>query len=508
MEDYILQMQNITKEFPGVKALDQVCLNVRRGEIHSLCGENGAGKSTLMKVLSGEYTDYDGKLLVDGQECHFQGIKESEAAGITIIHQELGLIPTMTVCENIFLGNELCSKGVINWEGEYDKCKELLAMLNMNVNPDVRVGNLGVGQQQLIEIAKALKKNVRILILDEPTAPLPEKDSENLLQLMLKLKEKGITILFISHKLNEVMEISDSITILRDGQTITTRPKSEFDQNSLVGNMVGREITNRFETKNCAIGDVKLEIKNWSAFDAINGKWILKDVHMNVHAGEIVGVAGMIGAGRTELARSIFGALDCAVKGELYLEGSKRPLLKSPKEAVAAGVYYLSEDRKGLGLILESDISYNSTLASLDRITENMIINKEEEYELVQDMIKRLHIKCASERQRVKNLSGGNQQKVCIARALLTHPKVLILDEATRGIDIGAKQEIYQLMNKLAGEGLAIIMISSELPEVLGMSDRVYVMKEGEISGEFDNRQKLLTQEHVAMAAMGGPKDE
>ncbi len=504
MEDYVLQMQHIIKEFPGVRALDDVCLHVRRGEVHALCGENGAGKSTLMKVLSGEHTDYKGKLIVDGKEQRFKGIKESEADGIAIIHQELGLISTMSICENIFLSDEICSRGLIDWDEEYRQSRELLKMLGLDISPATRVGNLGIGQQQLVEIAKALKKDVKILVLDEPTAALPEKDSENLLNLILSFKEKGITTIFISHKLNEVMEIADTITILRDGKTITTRPKDEFDTNSLVSNMVGRELTNRFEPRNCSIGDVVLEVEDWSAYDAVNDRWVLRDINLNVRAGEIVGVAGMIGAGRTELAMSIFGALDQNVSGKLKLEGKERRLIRQPKEAIEAGVYYLTEDRKRLGLVLTSDIAYNSTLASLDNITDHMIIDKDRELELVNDMIGKLRIKTPSVLQKVKNLSGGNQQKVCIAKALLTKPKVLILDEATRGIDIGAKNEIYQLMNQLVEQGIAIIMISSELPEILGMSDRVYVMREGRISGEFDNKELQVTQEDIALKATGG----
>ncbi|MFV0361821.1 MAG: sugar ABC transporter ATP-binding protein [Suipraeoptans sp.] len=504
MEDLILQMKKITKEFPGVKALDDVCLDVKRGEIHALCGENGAGKSTLMKVLSGEHTDYSGKLIVDKKEHRFNGIKESEAAGIAIIHQELGLVSTMSVCENIFLSDEICRGGIIDWDAEYKKSRELLHKLELDINPTTRVGNLGVGQQQLVEIAKALKKDVKILVLDEPTAALPEKDSENLLRLMSGFRDNGMTIIFISHKLNEVMDVADTVTILRDGQTIISKKKTDFNTESLISNMVGRELTNRFEPREGKIGDVVLEVKDWSAYDAVNSRWVLKNINLNVRAGEIVGVAGMVGAGRTELAMSIFGALDQAITGKLILEGQERKLIKQPEEAIKNGVYYLTEDRKGLGLILNSDIAYNSTLASLDSITDHMLINKDKELELVHDMIDKLQIKTPSVLQRVKNLSGGNQQKVCIARALLTNPKVLILDEATRGIDIGAKNEIYKLMNQLVEQGIAVIMISSELPEILGMSDRVYVMREGIISGEFDNRSKSLTQDKIALAATGG----
>ena len=317
MEDYILQMSHITKEFPGVKALDDVTLNLKRGEIHALVGENGAGKSTLMKVLSGEHTDYTGDLILDGKVVNFKGVKESEAEGIAIIHQELGLIETLNICENIFLGNEICQNGAINWEAEHRRSRELLQELNLKVNPGTRVGNLGIGQQQLIEIAKALNKDCRILILDEPTAPLPEDDSENLLQLVRELKEKGMSIVFISHKLNEVLSIADSITILRDGHTISTKPASEYTQETLINGMVGRQLDTRFEPRHCPIGDVALRVTDWSVYDGINNKWIVKNVNFEVHKGEVVGIAGMIGAGRTELAMSIFGSLSGAVTGNL-----------------------------------------------------------------------------------------------------------------------------------------------------------------------------------------------
>ena len=507
MADYILEMNHITKEFPGVKALDDVTFDIRKGEIHALCGENGAGKSTLMKVLSGEHTDYTGELLLNGKTVNFKDIKESEAAGIAIIHQELGLIQTMNVCENIFLGDEICEHGCINWDLEYKKTKEILSELNLSIDPVTRVGNLGIGQQQLIEIAKALSKNCTILILDEPTASLPEEDSENLLQLVRELKEKGMSIVFISHKLGEVLSIADTITILRDGQTIESKPVEDYTEDTLVSGMVGRELSTRFEKRNSSIGDVALKISDWSAYDGINNRWIVKNINMEVHQGEVIGLAGMIGAGRTELAMSIFGSLECAVSGRLEYMGQERAHFKNANDAIKEGVFYSSEDRKGLGLILTSDIAYNASLSSLDKyINGKMFINRDREYEKVKEMVTKLRVKTPSILQKVSNLSGGNQQKVCLAKALLCEPKVLILDEATRGIDIGAKAEIYQLINEIASQGVAVIMISSELPEILGMSDRVYVMREGILSGEFDNMDRKLTQEDVAMAATGGTK--
>ena len=505
MADYILQMSNITKEFPGVKALDNVTFGVKKGEIHALCGENGAGKSTLMKVLSGEHTDYTGKLILEGKEVSFKGIKESEAAGIAIIHQELGLIPTLNVCENIFLGDEECQNGIINWDLEYKKSRELLNELNLNINPSTRLGNLGIGQQQLVEIAKALKKDCKILILDEPTAPLPEDDSENLLQLMLDLKNKGMSIVFISHKLNEVLKVADTITILRDGQTVDSRDAKDFTEDTLINGMVGRELTTRFEPRNCEIGDVRLKISDWSLFDGVNNKWIVKDINLEVRAGEVVGIAGMIGAGRTELAMSVFGAMEGAITGKFEFMGEERPRFKNTSEAIANGLFYSSEDRKRYGLVLTSDIAYNTSLSSLDKfISSGIFINRDKEYLKVKEMVQKLRVKTPSILQTVGNLSGGNQQKVCLAKALVTEPKVLILDEATRGIDIGAKTEIYQLINQITEQGVAVIVISSELPEVLGLSDRIYVMREGRISGEFDNRSKEITQEQIALAATGG----
>ena len=504
MEDYILQLHHITKEFPGVKALDDVNLDIRRGEIHALVGENGAGKSTLMKIVSGVHTDYEGEVLVNGEVAHFKDIKASEKAGIAIIHQELGLIQSMSVCENMFLGNEICVNGLINWDEEYYRCNKAFAELNMSLNPKTRVGNLGIGQQQLIEIAKALNKEVKILILDEPTAALPEDDSENLLKLILELKEKGYTIIFISHKLNEVFQIADRITILRDGKTINTKNKEEYTVDTLIEDMVGRDLNTRFEPRNCKLGETMLEVSDWSVYDGINDRWVLKDVHINVHAGEVVGLAGMIGSGRTELATSIFGVIEGAVSGTMKLCGKEAARFKNSKEAIDAGVYYLTEDRKQLGLVLTSDVSYNATLAGLGRFTEHMVINHDNEVLEVGKKVAELNIKTPSILQKVGNLSGGNQQKVCLAKALLTQPQVLILDEPTRGIDIGAKTEIYKIINDLAEQGVAIIMISSELPEVLGLSDRVYVMREGRISGEFDNTDRTLTQQQIALAATGG----
>jgi D-xylose transport system ATP-binding protein/putative multiple sugar transport system ATP-binding protein len=509
MEDYILQMNHITKEFPGVRALDDVTFDVRSGEIHALVGENGAGKSTLMKVLSGEYTDYTGEIILNNEKIYFKGVKESETAGIAIIHQELGLIQTLTVCENIFLGHEVCRNGFIHWDFEYKRAKELLDRLNLKVNLKTRVGNLGIGQQQLIEIVKALNQNCKILILDEPTAALPEDDSENLLNIIRGLRDKGMSIIFISHKLGEVLSIADSITILRDGQTISTRPAKEYTQDTLINGMVGRELDIRFEPRNCPIGDVALKVSGWSVFDGINDKWIVRDINLEVREGEVVGIAGMIGAGRTELAMSIFGVLEGAITGKLEYMGREMLHFRNSNEAIDAGVFYSTEDRKRFGLILTSDIAYNASLAGLNKFINKIFkggifINRDKEYARVKEMVGKLRIKTPSILQMTKNLSGGNQQKVCLAKALITEPKVLFLDEATRGIDVGAKTEIYHLINQMAEQGIAVIMISSELPEILGMSDKIYVMREGRISAEFDNKARNITQEEVALAATGG----
>lgn len=505
MSEFILQMNNITKEFPGVKALDNVVLKLKPGEVHSLVGENGAGKSTLMKVLSGEYNDYTGDLLLDGKKVSFKKIKESEAAGIAIIHQELGLVDTLNVCENIFLGNEICQNGNINWDVQYKRTKELLAELNVNINPKTKVSNLGIGQQQLVEIAKALNKNCKILILDEPTAPLPEDDSENLLNLMRKLRSEGMSIIFISHKLNEVLSISDSITILRDGQTICTKDAIEYNQDTLITGMVGRKLDTIFEKRNNKIGNTALKVTDWSVHDGINDKWLVKNANIEVKEGEVIGIAGMMGAGRTELAMSIFGVIEGSISGQLEYRGVARAPFKNSEESISAGIFYLSEDRKKYGLILTSDIAYNTSISSLNKfISNSMFINRDKELGEVKELVKKLTVKTPSVLQKVGNLSGGNQQKVCLAKAVMTGPKVLILDEPTRGIDVGAKKEIYQLINKLAEDGLAIIVISSELPEVLGMSDRVYVMHEGSINAEFDNRESKLMQEDIALAATGG----
>lgn len=486
---YILEMNNISKEFTGVKALSNVNFKVNKGEIHCLIGENGAGKSTLMKVLSGVYPHgtYSGDIVFEGNVQTFSKISDSVKTGIAIIYQELALFPDLTVYENIFAGNEVKKGSIIDWNQTISKASEMLNKVKLNVNPEVLIKDLGVGKQQLIEIAKALSKDVKLLILDEPTAALNEDDSENLLDLIRELKKQGITCIMISHKLKEVTAIADQVTVLRDGQTICTldASKNEISEAVIIKHMVGREIDDiypkRFQHE---FGDNILEINNWTAFDPKLGRDVVKDVSIHVKKGEIVGIAGLMGSGRTELAQSIFGnPKSYKIQGELYIEGTVRAL-KNPKEAINAGIAYVTEDRKGDGLFLIQDIKQNISAANLNGISSRGIINNNEEVKISNEYKQSINIKAPSVEQLVGNLSGGNQQKVSLGKWLFVNPKLLILDEPTRGIDVGAKYEIYTIMNKLIKEGMSIIMISSELPEILGMSDRIYVMAEGNIKGE------------------------
>lgn len=489
MSDYILEMQNIVKEFPGVKALNNVNFKVERGEIHCLVGENGAGKSTLMKVLSGVYPhgSYNGNIIYNGSEKRFKSIADSEAEGIAIIYQELALIPELSVYENIYFGHEIMEGKVINWNQTIVSAQEMLKMVKLDVNPSMKIKDLSVGKRQLVEIAKALSKNVKLLVLDEPTAALNEDDSANLLELLKQLRETGVTSIMISHKLKEVVSVADTITVIRDGSTICSMNAKEqkISEKEIIKHMVGREIENIYpKREKKEFGDICLDIKNWTVRNPILDREILHDVNINVRKGEIIGIAGLMGSGRTELALSIFGNTPRyqITSGELYVEGAKKNF-KHPKEALEAGVAYVSEDRKGNGLVLIQDIKYNISIANLEALTEGFSINENKEINIANDYKKSINIKAPSIKQLVGNLSGGNQQKVSLAKCLFVGPKVLILDEPTRGIDVGAKFEIYSLMNKLVEEGMSIIMISSELLEVLGMSDRVYVMSEGSITG-------------------------
>ncbi|MBT2680372.1 sugar ABC transporter ATP-binding protein [Bacillus sp. ISL-35] len=489
MSEYILEMKQISKEFTGVKALDNVNFKVKKGEIHCLVGENGAGKSTLMKVLSGVYPygTYDGDIVYEGKVQQFNKINDSVNAGIVIIYQELALFPDLTVYENIFAGNEIKQGAFIDWNETIVEAKKLLGKVNLDINPETLVKDLGVGKRQLIEIAKALSKDVKLLILDEPTAALNEDDSENLLKLLDELRKQGITCIMISHKLKEVIAIADSATVLRDGQTITTldASKGEITENTIIKNMVGREIQDIYPKRpKKSNGEKVLELKNWSAYDQKLGRHVVKNANLNVKKGEIIGLAGLMGSGRTELALSIFGnAKAYKLQGDLLLDGMPKAL-KHTSEAIKAGIAYVTEDRKGDGLFLLQDIKSNISAANLQGISANGVINDNEEIKVADSYKSSLHIKAASLEQLVGKLSGGNQQKVSLGKWLFVGPKLLILDEPTRGIDVGAKFEIYTVMNKLIEEGMSIIMISSELGEVLGMSDRVYVMAEGEIKGE------------------------
>ncbi len=489
MKPPILEMRNITKEFPGVKALNNVSFKVAEGEIHCLVGENGAGKSTLMKVLSGVYPhgSYSGEILFAGVPQRFSGIADSERAGIAIIYQELALVPDLTVYENIFLGHEVRNGLLVDWNETIKQSVEMLKKVRLNVNPAATIRELGVGKQQLVEIAKALSKDVKLLILDEPTAALNEDDSANLLDLLRDLRTHGVTCIMISHKLKEVMAIADTITVLRDGQTICTLDKEgdSVTEGMLIKHMVGREIDNVYPAREAhAFGETVLELRDWNAIESGSGRRILRDVNLNVRKGEIVGLAGLMGSGRTELALSVFGNPDgYRLNGELYLNGSRRDL-RTPEDAIRAGIAYVTEDRKGDGLILIQDVKQNISLANLRALAERGVVDANREIQVANGYRSSLNIKTPSVEQTVGNLSGGNQQKVSLGKWLFVSPSLLILDEPTRGIDVGAKYEIYTIMNQLVQQGLSILMISSELPEILGMSDRIYIVASGRIAGE------------------------
>lgn len=509
MSDYILEMNAISKEFPGVKALSNVNFKVKRGEIHCLVGENGAGKSTLMKVLSGVYPygTYSGDIVYNGEIQQYKCISDSERVGVAIIYQELALIPELTVYENIYFGHEIVDGKVINWNKTIVKANEMLEKIKLNINASMKIKDLGVGKRQLVEIAKALSKDVKLLILDEPTAALNEDDSENLLNLLRDLKEQGVTSIMISHKLKEIVSIADTVTVLRDGKTICSMDTKEsiVTEQEIIKHMVGREIENIYPRREKReYGDISFEVRNWSAQDPILDRKILKNINFNVRKGEIVGIAGLMGAGRTELALSIFGNTPKykITEGEIIVMG-KAMKFHHPKDAMDAGIAYVTEDRKKNGLVLIQDIKFNTSFANLDRITEGLVINDNEEIRIAGDYKKSIGIKAPSIKQIVGNLSGGNQQKVSLAKWLFVGPKLLILDEPTRGIDVGAKFEIYTLMNQLVEQGMSIIMISSELLEIIGMSDRIYVMSEGRITGEV-SREEATEENVMALATRVG----
>jgi putative multiple sugar transport system ATP-binding protein len=511
MSSVILEMRNITKTFFGVKALDDVSFKVTEGEIHALVGENGAGKSTLMNVLSGVYPHgtYDGSILFQGKECKFRDIRDSEDRGIVIIHQELALIPYLSIAENIFLGNERATAKVINWNKTVHLARELLERVGLDEDPNTPIQNIGVGKQQLVEIAKALSKKVKLLILDEPTAALNDEESNKLLDLLLGLKAHGVTCIMISHKLNEIERVADAITVIRDGRVIENlqKGKDEMNEDHIIKSMVGRELSSRYPARTPNIGDIAFEVRDWSVRHPENEeREIIKHVSMNVRRGEVVGLAGLMGAGRTELAMSLFGrSYGKRHTGKIFKDG-KEIHLHDVSDAIREGLAYVTEDRKNYGLVLINDIKTNITLASLDRVSTNGVINESRENLAADDYKKQLQIRCAGINQRVESLSGGNQQKVVLSKWIMSQPDVLILDEPTRGIDVGAKYEIYTIINKLVSEGKSIIMISSEMPELLEMCDRIYVVTDGEISGELD--KKNASQESIMKCIMAHQRKE
>jgi putative multiple sugar transport system ATP-binding protein len=493
-------MKNITKTFPGVIALDSVNLEIMEGEIHALVGENGAGKSTLMNVLSGIYPhgEYTGEILLNGHECKFNTIKDSENRGIVIIHQELALVPFLTIGENMFLGNERGSYFNLSWDETFSRADSLLKMVGLLESSRVLIKDIGVGKQQLVEIAKALAKNVKLLILDEPTASLNEADSKKLLDLLLEFKKQGMTSILISHKLNEVSYIADRITIIRDGAVIKTldKVKSVFTEDEIISGMVGRSLVDRFPKRKHNITEKTFEVKNWTVFHPqYEGRKVCDNVNINLRKGEVVGISGLMGAGRTELAMSLFGkSYGIDISGEVLING-KVVHLHSVKDAIAKKIAYVTEDRKGNGLILTTPICENTTMAKMSKISKNNIIDRDLEIKYAVEFKDKLKTKCTSVLQNTGNLSGGNQQKVLLSKWMFADPDILILDEPTRGIDVGAKYEIYCIINQLVEEGKTVLFISSEMPEILGMCDRIYVMNEGRIVGELD--QKDATQEVI-----------
>lgn len=512
MAKILLEMKNITKTFPGVKALDDVNLQVEEGEIHALVGENGAGKSTLMNVLSGIYAHgtYEGDIVYDGEVCKFTKIRDSEEKGIVIIHQELALVPYMTIGENMFLGNERGHKYALNWNETYGRADELLKTVGLKESSRTLIKDIGVGKQQLVEIAKALAKDAKLLILDEPTASLNESDSKALLDLLLKFKKQGMTSIIISHKLNEIAYVADKITVIRDGATIETLDKAvdNISEDRIIKGMVGRDLTNRFpKREEKEIGEIKMEVNDWTVYHPLySERKVVDNVRINIRKGEVVGIAGLMGAGRTELAMSIFGkSYGSNISGQIKING-KEVNLNSVKDAIDNKLAYVTEDRKGNGLILSNPIKINTTLANLGEVSSYTVINKDKEYAVAVEYKDKLKTKCPSVEQNVGNLSGGNQQKVLLAKWMFANPDVLILDEPTRGIDVGAKYEIYCIINQLVSEGKSVIMISSELPEVLGMCDRIYVMNEGRMVGELaaEEASQELIMSHILKVSNKG----
>jgi D-xylose transport system ATP-binding protein len=499
----LLEMNAITKSFPGVRALDGVSFDLREGEVHALVGENGAGKSTLMKILAGVYPhgQYGGEILLEGTSRRFTSVRDSEAAGIAVIFQELSLVKDLNVAENIFLGREPRRFGVIDWEDLYGRAYKLLDSLHLVIDPRTPVRNLGIGQQQLLEIAKALSQNARILVLDEPTAALTDAEVETLFAILNDLRARGVAMIYISHKLDEVFRISDRITVLRDGRTIDTTPTSETDEPRVIAKMVGRSVDQIFPESTHDRGEVIFEARNVTVEDpSVPGKMLVAGVSFSACKGEVLGIAGLMGSGRSELLMAIFGAHAGRKSAEIFVAG-KQVAINNPYDAIDQGIGFVTEDRKRYGLILDQTILRNMTLAGLRKLSGRFVTNEDAEVVAGERASNDLRIKANSVFTVVGTLSGGNQQKVVLAKWLLTNPRVLFLDEPTRGIDVGAKQEIYALINRLAASGLAIVLVSSELPEVLGLSDRVIVLHEGRVTGEFTRSE--ATPEAVMSCATG-----
>jgi len=477
----ILKMENISKSFPGVKALDNVSFNAYEGEVMALLGENGAGKSTLMKILSGVYTKDTGKILLDGKEIEVLNPRDASSKGIAIIHQELNLIPNLTVYENIFLGREeTTTYKTLKKDYMIKEAKKLLDRLKVNIDPTLKINEISIAKQQMVEIAKALSLNASVIVMDEPTDTLTDKEVEILFDVIRELKAENKAIVYISHRLKEVFEICDRVTVLRDGKFIDERLVSELDEDEIIKLMVGRTLDEQFPYLKAEANEYVFEVKN------LTNKYI-KNISFSLKRGEVLGISGLVGAGRSELGKTIFGLYPID-EGEMILEG-KKVKFNSPKEAIENGIMYVSEDRKSEGLVLSMDVKSNITLSSLDKFKRAIGLDKKKEERVSEDYRKKINIKTPSLTQKVKNLSGGNQQKVAIAKSLLTEPKVLILDEPTRGIDVGAKREIYDLLNSIKKEGHSVIMISSEMPEILGMSDRIIIMHEGKIKGELNKEE-------------------
>lgn len=501
MSRMLLEMRSIIKEFPGGRALDAVSLGVAQGEIHGLVGENGAGKSTLMKVLSGVYPhgSFEGEILLSGAPCRFRGIRESEQAGIAIIHQELALVPQLSIAENILLGQELASAGVLDQYRSLQEAARVLKLVGLDLPPATEVRDLGVGQQQLVAIAKALQKQARVLILDEPTAALSDDEADTLLGILRDLQQRGVTCIYISHRLQEVLSLCNRITVIRDGRSIATKQVHELTEQALVSLMVGRELAGIYPHRERAVGEPVLEIRSWCAASVGSGLR-LQDVSLSVKRNEIMGLAGLVGAGRTELVMSLFGAWGAVSSGSLLLQG-KTLAARTPQQVIAAGVSLASEDRKRFGLVLGQPVRSNITLPNLGQVSHRGVIDEQQETDQAEGYRQQLAIRCSSVEQPVGTLSGGNQQKVVLAKWLMTRPTVLILDEPTRGIDIGARAEIYDLINRMVDDGISILVISSELPELLGLCDRIVVMHEGRITGELSRAE--ASQEKIMLLATG-----